>query len=147
MQISPQNWTLATIQVPPRWRYPSSPPPLFQSSPLKLSPVPVVRSQGPNHRRKNHVETRSIASTIYHWNLVVVTHQGSDFSGELEVNSLSPMSSPCCTLALGLYGSESEVHSSSYSKFWRTSGEQTPSLSSTFSTSQILEIGQCMVFI
>jgi hypothetical protein len=31
---------------------------------------------------------------------------GYDFSDELEVNPMLPMSSPCRTLAPGLYGSE-----------------------------------------
>jgi hypothetical protein len=65
MSMLPQNQTLATTQVPPhRWCL-SPPPPLFQSPPFKLNPVPIVRSQGPNHRRKNHVESRSVASAIY----------------------------------------------------------------------------------
>jgi hypothetical protein len=63
--ISPPNQTLATTQAPPHCRCPSSPPPLFQSLPFKLNPVLVVRIQGPNHRRKNHVESQSVASVIY----------------------------------------------------------------------------------
>jgi hypothetical protein len=108
MPIYPQNRTLATTQVPPHRRCSSSPPPLFQSPHLKLNPVPVVRSQGPNHRRKNHIKIRSVASTIYHRSLVVVSHRGCDFSDELEVDPTSPLSSPCRTIALRLYRSEIE---------------------------------------
>jgi hypothetical protein len=50
--ILPQNQTLPATQVQPRHRCLSPPPPLFQSPPFKLNPMPVVRSQGPNHRRK-----------------------------------------------------------------------------------------------
>jgi hypothetical protein len=60
--ISPQNQTLSTTQVPPRRWCLSLPPPLFQSPPFKLNHVLVVRSQGPNYRRKNHVECQSVAS-------------------------------------------------------------------------------------
>jgi hypothetical protein len=56
--------------------------------------------------RKNHIKTQSVASAIYHRSLDVVSCQGCDFSGELEVNPTSPVSSPCRTLALGLYGSK-----------------------------------------
>jgi hypothetical protein len=35
----------------------SSPPPLFLITPAQLNLVPVVRSQIPNPRRKNHVDT------------------------------------------------------------------------------------------
>jgi hypothetical protein len=55
--ISPQNQTLAATGLHHHHWCPSSPPPLFQSHPFKLNPVPVLRSHGPNHRRKNHVET------------------------------------------------------------------------------------------
>jgi hypothetical protein len=65
-----------------------------------------MRSQGPNHRRKNHIKNRSVASTIYRQILVIVSHRGNDFSGELEVNPTSLVSSPCRTLAPGLYRSE-----------------------------------------
>jgi hypothetical protein len=104
--IFPQNQTLAATQVPPRRRCLSPPLPLFQSPPFKLNSVPVVRSQGPNHRRKNHVESRSVASAIYHRSLTIVFHWGCDFSSKPEVNPMSPVSSPCRTLAPGLYGSE-----------------------------------------
>jgi hypothetical protein len=123
MPISSQNRTLAATQVPPRFRCLSSPPPLFQSPPFKLNPVPVVRNQGPNHRRKNHIKSRSVASTIYRRRLTVVSRRGCDFSGELEVNPTSSVSSPYRTLAPGLYESEIGGYSSSYSKFRRTSGE------------------------
>jgi hypothetical protein len=84
--ILPQNQTLDAIQVPPRHQCLSPLPHLFQSCPFKLNPVPVVRSQGPNHRRKNHVKSWSVTSKIYHWSLTNVSHRGSDFSVELEVN-------------------------------------------------------------
>jgi hypothetical protein len=70
------------------------------------SPVPVVRSQGPNHRRKNYVESQSVASAIHHQSLTIVSCFGCNFSGEVEVNPTSLVSSPCRTLAPGLYGFE-----------------------------------------
>jgi hypothetical protein len=69
--------------------------------------VQVVRSQEPNHRKKNHVETQSVASAIYRQNLAVVSHRAATF-GELEVNPTLPVSSPCRTLTPELYGSEIE---------------------------------------
>jgi hypothetical protein len=60
--ILPPNQTLAATQVPPRHWCLLPLPPLFQSPPFKLNPVPVMRSHGPNHRRKNHVKSRSVAS-------------------------------------------------------------------------------------
>jgi hypothetical protein len=36
----------------------------------------------------------------------IISHQGCDFSYELEVDPTLPVSSPCCTLAPGLYGSK-----------------------------------------
>jgi hypothetical protein len=107
MIISPQNQTLAATQVPPRRWCLSSPPHMFQSPPFKLNPVSVVRSQGTNHRRKNHVKTQSVALAFYHRSLAIVSRQDCDFSGELEVNPTSPVSSPCCTLSPRLYSSES----------------------------------------
>jgi hypothetical protein len=106
MPISPQNQNLAATQVPPRCWFSSSPPPLFQSPPFKLNAVPVVRSQGHNHRRKNYIKSRSVASAIYHRSLAIVSHWGCNFSNELEVDPTSPVISPCRTLTLGLYGSE-----------------------------------------
>jgi hypothetical protein len=55
--ISRQNRILAANRVPPRRRCFSPSPPLFHSPPFKLNHVPVVRSQGPNNRRKNYVKT------------------------------------------------------------------------------------------
>jgi hypothetical protein len=104
--ISSKNWTLAATQVPPHRRCLSPPPPLFQSPPFKLNPVSVVRSQWPNHRRKNHVKSLSVATAIYRWSLTIVFHQDCDFFSELEVNPMSPVSSPYHTLTPGLYGSE-----------------------------------------
>jgi hypothetical protein len=104
--ILPQNQTLATTQAPPHRRCPLPPPPLFQSPPFKLNPVLVVRSQGPNHRRKNHVENRSVASIIYRQSLLIHSRRGYDFSGEFEVNPMLPVSSPCRIVAHGLYGSK-----------------------------------------
>jgi hypothetical protein len=117
MPISPQNQTLASSQVPPRHRCFSPLPPLFQSPPFKLNRVSIVRSQGPNHRRKNHIETRSVASAPYRRSLAIVSHRGCDFFDELKVNLTSPVSSPCRTLIravtftvnsklIRLYGSE-----------------------------------------
>jgi hypothetical protein len=52
-----------------------------------------------NSREKNHVESRSIASAIYHRSLAIISHQGCNFFGELEVNLTSLVSFPCRTLA------------------------------------------------
>jgi hypothetical protein len=101
MPISPQNQTLAATLSST-----TSPVPLFQSPPSKLNPVSVVRSQGPNRKRKNHVKIQSVASATYHQSLFVVSHQGYNLSGELEVNPTSLVSSPCLILTPGLYGSE-----------------------------------------
>jgi hypothetical protein len=68
--------------------------------------MPVVRSEKAKSRRKNQVKSRSIVSAIYHQSHVIVSRWCYDFSGELEVNLMSPVSSPCRTLAPGLYGSE-----------------------------------------
>jgi hypothetical protein len=106
MPISSQNRTLAATHVPPRRRCLSPPLPLFKSLPFKLNPMPVMRSQRPNHRKKNHIETRSVASAIYRRSLIIVSHWGCNFSGELEVNLILPVSSPCRTLVPRLYGSE-----------------------------------------
>jgi hypothetical protein len=106
MLILHQDQTLATTQVSPRRRCLSPPPSLFQSPPFKFNPVPVVRNHGPNHRRKNHVKSRSVAFVIYRRSLIVVSHRSCDFSGELKVNPTSLVSSPWCTLTPGLYGSK-----------------------------------------
>jgi hypothetical protein len=68
---------------------PSSPPPLFQSPPIKLNHVSVVRSQGRNHRKNNHIETRYVASAIYHRSLAVVSHRAVTFSVNYEDKNLS----------------------------------------------------------
>jgi hypothetical protein len=65
MPIPPQNRALVPPVFHHRCRCPSSPPPLFQSPPFKLNHVPIARSERPNHRKKNHVETRYVASVIY----------------------------------------------------------------------------------
>jgi hypothetical protein len=93
MPVLPQNQTLTATQAPPHRRCPSQPPPLFWCPPFQFNPVLVVRSQEPNHRRKNHVKSHSVASTIYHWSLAVVSHRGCNFFGELEVNPTPPVSS------------------------------------------------------
>jgi hypothetical protein len=116
--ILPQNQTLAATQVPPSHGCLLPPPPLFQCPPFKLNPVPVMRSQWPNHRRKNHVESRSVASTIYRWSHTVATFSANLKSIRrhwwvlLAVLSLSDFTD----LKL-------EVCSLSFSKFWRTSSE------------------------
>jgi hypothetical protein len=117
MPISSQNQTLSTTQVPPRRRCLSLPPPLLQSPPFKLNPVPVVRSQGPNHRKKNHFETRSVASAIYCRSLIVVSRRGCNFSDELGVNPTLLVSSPSILSLPDFTDLKSEVYSSSYSKF------------------------------
>jgi hypothetical protein len=65
-----------------------------------------VRSQGPNHKRKNHVKSQSVAYAIYHRSLAIISRRGGNFFGEFEINPMSPVSSACCTLAPELYGSE-----------------------------------------
>jgi hypothetical protein len=80
MPIPRQNRALAATRVPP----PSSPQPLFRSPPFKLNHVPVVRSQIPNHRKKNHVETRSVASAIYRRILAVVSRRAVTFPVNLK---------------------------------------------------------------
>jgi hypothetical protein len=114
--ISPQNQTLAATWVPPRRRCPSPLPPLFQSLPFKLNPVPVLKSQNPNHRRRNHVETQSVASTIYHRSLAIVSHWAMTFPVNL-MSIRHHRSVPLAVLSL-LYFTDlkSEVYSSSYSK-------------------------------
>jgi hypothetical protein len=97
---------LAATRVPPRRRCPSPLPPLFQSLLLKLNPIAVLRSRNPNHRRKNHVKTRSVASAIYRRSFAIVSCQSCDFFSELEVNPTSMVSSPYRTLTPRLYGSE-----------------------------------------
>jgi hypothetical protein len=77
MPISPLNRTLAATRVPPL-------SPLFRSPPFKLNHLSVMRSQGPNHRKKNHVETRSVASTIYRRSLAVVSHRAVTFLTNLK---------------------------------------------------------------
>jgi hypothetical protein len=59
-------------------------PPLFWSPPFKLNHVSVMRSQGHNHRKKNHVKTRSVASAIYRRSLVVVSHWAATFLANLK---------------------------------------------------------------
>jgi hypothetical protein len=81
-------------------------PPLFQSSLAQLNRVPVVRSQKPNSRRKNHVESRYVASDIYRQSLAVISHRCCDFSDEHEVHSMSLVSSSCRNLTPRLYGSK-----------------------------------------
>jgi hypothetical protein len=66
----------------------------------------VVRSQKINSRTKNHVKSRSVASPIYRQSHIVVSHRCYDFSRELEVNTMSPVSSSYRTLAPGPYESE-----------------------------------------
>jgi hypothetical protein len=83
-QISPQNRALATTRVPSLSSLPSSLPPLFESPPIKLDPVPVVRGQKPNHRKKNHVQTQFVASAIYHGSLAIVSHWAATFSVNLK---------------------------------------------------------------
>jgi hypothetical protein len=117
--ISPQNWTLATTQVSP----PSSLPPLLESPPFKLDLMPVVRSQKPNHRKKNHVQTQSVASAIYHRSPANVSCWAAIFLVNLKSIRryrwvpLAILSVPDFT------DLKSEVYSSGYSKFWWTSSE------------------------
>jgi hypothetical protein len=46
--------------------------------------VPVVRSQAPNHRKKNHIKTQSVASAIYHRSLAVVSHRAATFPANMK---------------------------------------------------------------
>jgi hypothetical protein len=119
---------------------------LFQSPPFKLNPVPAVRSQGPDHRRKNHVESWYVASTIYHvlplFLIGVVTFPANLKSIRRHQWALLVVLSLSDFTDLKL-----EVYSSSYSNFQRSSSEQTPLLSSTFSSDQILQIDPYTIFI
>jgi hypothetical protein len=123
MPIFPQNLTLAATWVPPLLPLPVVPPPLLRRLPFKLNHVPVVRSQWPNHRKKNHVETRSVVSVIYRRSLTIVSHWAATFLANLKSIRyyqwvlLAVLSLPDFTdLKL-------EVYSSSYSKFRWTSDE------------------------
>jgi hypothetical protein len=80
MPIPSQNQVLAATRVPP----PSSLLPLFRSPPFKLNHIPFVTSQRPNHRKKNHVKTRSVASAIYRRSLAVVSRRAATFSMNLK---------------------------------------------------------------
>jgi hypothetical protein len=51
---------------------------------FKLNPVSVVRDRKPNHRKKNHIETQSVASTIYRRSLAIVSHQVATFPSNLK---------------------------------------------------------------
>jgi hypothetical protein len=84
----------------------SPPPSLFQSPLAQLNHLPVVRSQKSTSRRKNHVESPSVASAIYHQSPTIVSYRCCDFFDELEVNLTSLVSSPYHALPPGLYGSE-----------------------------------------
>jgi hypothetical protein len=121
--ILSQNRTLAANWVPPPSPLPSSLPPLFKSHPFKLNPVPVVKSQKLNHRKKNHIETRFVASAIYRWSLTVVSHRVATFS----VNLKSIRCYQWVLLAVrslpDFTDLKSKVYSSSYSKFRWTSDE------------------------
>jgi hypothetical protein len=79
--------------------------------------MPVVRSQKPNPRRKNHVESQPIASTIYRRSLVAVSRQCCDFSDEFEVDPTSLVTPLAVFLLLDFMDLKLEVYSSSYSKF------------------------------
>jgi hypothetical protein len=57
---------------------------LFQIPSFKLNPVPVVGSQKPNHMKKNHVKTRSVASAIYGWSHAIVSRQAVTFPMNLK---------------------------------------------------------------
>jgi hypothetical protein len=80
LPIPSQNQVLADTRVPP----PSSPPPQFRTPTFKLNHVPVVRSQKPNHRKKNHVKTRFVPSAIYRRSLAVVPHRATTFPMNLK---------------------------------------------------------------
>jgi hypothetical protein len=95
----------------------------IQKSSLQIKPVPVVRSQWPNHMRKNYVKSRSVASTIYRRSLVIVSHWPCNFSKKFEVNPTSLVSFLVVLLLLKFMYLKSEVYSLIYSKFWWTSGD------------------------
>jgi hypothetical protein len=119
---SPLPVITATL-IPHRRRCPLSPPPLFQSPPFKLNHASVVRSQEPNHRKKNHVETWSVASAIYRQSLAIVSHQAATFPTNLK-SIWHYRWVPLAIRSLPDYtGLKSEVYSSSYSKFRWTSIE------------------------
>jgi hypothetical protein len=68
-----QNQAPAATRVPPTSPLPVVAAISILNPPFKLNYVSVVRSQGPNHRKKNHVETRFVSSAIYHQSLVIVS--------------------------------------------------------------------------
>jgi hypothetical protein len=76
-----------------------------------------MRIQGPNHRKKNHVETRFVASAIYHRSLAVISHRAVTFLTNMKSIRhyrrvlLAVLSLP------DFMDLKSEVYSSSYSKF------------------------------
>jgi hypothetical protein len=72
----------------------------------QIKPLVSREKPKPNHMRKNHVESRHVAFTIYHRSPTFVSRQCYDFFGELEVNPMSLVSSPCRTLTPELYGSK-----------------------------------------
>jgi hypothetical protein len=104
--ISPQNRTIAATLIP-----------------FKLNQVSVVRSPGPNHRKKNHVKTRFVASAIYCRSFVVVSHQAATFLANLK-SIWRYRWVPLAVLSLPDFTDlKLEVYNSSYSKFRWTSGE------------------------
>jgi hypothetical protein len=48
--------------------------------PFKLNHMLVVRSQRPNHRKKNHVKTQFVAFAIYRRSFAVVSRRTVTFS-------------------------------------------------------------------
>jgi hypothetical protein len=119
MPISPQNRTLAATRVPP----PSPLPVVTAASILKPSLQIKTRPGHENHRKKNHVETRFVASVIYRWSLTIISHRAATFS----VNLMSIRRYRWVSLAVlslsDFTDLKSKVYSSSYSKFQWTSDE------------------------
>jgi hypothetical protein len=123
MPIPSQNWATVTTRVPPPSPLPVIATPHSKAPPFKLNHAPVVRSQSPNHRKKNHVETRSVAFAIYRRSLTVVSRRAATFSVNLKSILCYRWVSLVVPSLPKFTDLKSEVYSSSYSKFWWTSDE------------------------
>jgi hypothetical protein len=80
----PSSMLAALAPLPSSSPLPVIPATSIRKPPIKSNHVPVVRSQRPNHRKKNHVETRSIASVIYRRSLAIVSRRAATFSANLK---------------------------------------------------------------
>jgi hypothetical protein len=84
MPISPQKRTLATTRVSPPSLLPVVTATSIPKPFLQIKPHVDREKSEPNHRKKNHVETRSVASAIYRRSLTIISHQAASFSVNLK---------------------------------------------------------------